>query len=70
MSLILWEFSFREEGRGVHSLIYSASPKYVMMILVKSPEAILAKSQERKVGANKDRKHPRRKGILNLLKWQ
>lgn len=39
----------------MHSLIYKASPKYVMMILVESPEAILAKSQERKVGANKDR---------------
>lgn len=54
----------------MHSLIYSASPKHVMIILVKSPEAIMAKSQERKVGANKDCKHPRRRGILNLLKWQ
>lgn len=53
----------------MHSLIYGVSPKYVM-VLVKSPGAILAKAQERKVGANKDRRHPRRRGILNLLKWQ
>lgn len=44
MSLILWEFSFRGE-QGVHSLIYNASPQYVMMISSKSPEAISVSAQ-------------------------
>lgn len=53
----------------MHSLIYSASPKYVMMIPVE-PRSNFGQVSERKVGANKDREHPRRTGCLNLLKWQ
>lgn len=37
--LFYGNFSFRGE-QGVHSLIYNASPQYVMMISSKSPEAI------------------------------
>ena len=60
MSLILWEFSFRGE-QGVHSLIYNASPKYVMMISSKSPEAISVKAQREE---SKDHKMPKADRIL------
>lgn len=41
----------------MHSLIYKASPKYVMMISSKSPEAISIEAQrERKADSDKDHK--------------
>ena len=55
----------------MHSLIYKASPKYVMMISSKSPEAISVKAQrERKADSDKDHKHPRLMGYLNPLKLE
>lgn len=62
MSLLLWEFSFRGK-QGVHSLIYNASPKYVMMISSKSPKAIFVKAQ-REESRLKDHKVPKADRIL------
>lgn len=54
----------------MHSLIYSAGPKCVMMISSKSPEAISVGERERKADSDKDHKHPRLTGPLNPPKLE
>lgn len=53
------------------SLIYKASPKYIVMITSKSPKAMSTKAQtERKVDLAKKHKHPRLMRSLNSLKLE